>query len=148
MSDEPLTLLHELGQKIAADAMVQSVVSNRVFIGTAPAGTPKPYIAIYQVFTEPYHDLQGEIGKSKSTVQIDCWDDGVDAVLHVKRVSNALRALFTGFRGALVPGGAECDSVICTRTDVTGTKRMDGSETVDYRASLDFAIIHEDSLGG
>lgn len=147
MPEVDSTLLHEFGRKFAADAMLQNVVSDRIYIGGAPQGVQKPYVVLYQILSEPYHDLQGEIGKSKSIVQVDIWDDGIDAVLHVKRAGNAIRGIFAnGFRGALVEGGIHLDGCEVTRYDVTGTKRMDGSEIVDYRCSMDLETVHEDPI--
>jgi hypothetical protein len=146
---EETTIMHEFGRKVAADAIVASVVSNRIYIGGVPQGVSRPYVVIWEIISEPFQTLQGELGWSKTMLQLDAWADGVNAVVYAKRIGNAVRAIFAnGFRGQLVEGGLQVDSVVVTRYDVVGQRKNDGSDDILRRCSMDIEIIHADEAGG
>jgi hypothetical protein len=132
------------------DQQLSDVVSNRGFIDRVPQGQAMPNLVIFEIHSEPYNSLQGEVGYARSVLQIDAWADGANGRILAKRVALRVRTKLAGnvttadapFRGLLAPGGIWLESARCTRDQLLGERAEDGTDNYRFRASLDFDVIH------
>lgn len=148
-------LIEDLAKRFNANLRIQQVVGNRVFIGRAPQGQRMPYIRLYEVFSEPQKDLQGEIEISRSTIQVDAWADGPNALILTKRLSRHIRETIDnlhdeirsgGGSAPLATGGLAVQSCAIVRNDMLGERPSDGSDNYLRRNSIDIDFIHEDPI--
>jgi len=150
---EPQPYLREqLLQVLLADQQLSDIVSTRAFIDRVPQGQPLPALVLFELSSEPYASLAGEIDLSRSFLQVDVWADGANGRLLAKRAAIRLRTKLCGstltadapYRGYLSEGGIWLESAKCTRDQLLGEKPTDGSDNYIFRASLDFRLLHTD----
>lgn len=55
------------------NSTVNSIVDSRIYTGTAPQGTPEPYVTWHVITGTPANTVSDTPGADNSRVQIDCW---------------------------------------------------------------------------
>ncbi|NYT59429.1 DUF3168 domain-containing protein [Alcaligenaceae bacterium] len=89
---------------------VRAIVGNRIYgKGTAPQGTPLPYITWFTVAGDPYANLSDAPNADNDTIQIDCWagpDDDQEGICD---------QLAKHVRDAVDAAGQACRIIIDTR---------------------------------
>ncbi|MEL6899134.1 MAG: hypothetical protein AAFP90_23780, partial [Planctomycetota bacterium] len=71
-----ITAMIRLCKELAA---IGDVVGNRIRTGYAGQVDQRPYILLWNVASNPAHDLQGETGIETDTVQLDIYADSYAA---------------------------------------------------------------------
>jgi hypothetical protein len=93
-------MLPPVFKTLTADAAVVALVADRIFRhGSAPQGTPVPYITWQLVGGLPENNLSELPPFARMAIQVDCWhtdDDGVETL--ARAVRNAIEpvACMTG----------------------------------------------------
>lgn len=142
-----MTILEQFGAFLRNDEFISSKIADRLDVLRAQQGRQKPYGLLNELIVEPYHNLQGETGVSKTMAQLDFWADGPDGRVTVHQLANRVRALLDGFSGLFATDGLNVQSAIVTRFDPSlGNRPQDGSDNYVYRASLDIDLIHSDPV--
>ncbi len=126
--EEALTTL------LLADARVKQLAGNRVHWGRATQGEQAPYIVLQVVGGRPDYHAQGSSGLVDARVQIDAYGD---KYLAAKKLSDAVLALLSGYRGEVAGTRLHAGFVDAARDLPTETevKRL-------FRRSADIIIWH------
>lgn len=110
-------MTHPVPALLGHDASVQALVGTnpvRIYRGTAPLNTARPYLTWRTVFASPQNYLSERPAIDGDRTQLDCWADTEDAVDELARV----------VRHALEPHGYELGVNIDEKDPETGLRRI------------------------
>lgn len=117
----------------SGDADLAALVGNRIYVGIAKQGTPRPYVS-YQVVSDVPFATQLDatrICNSTATVQIDCW---ANSVAQAAAIAEAVKE---AIYNAEESGRVDIADINATRwlNDDAGTEQL-------YRASIEAEIYY------
>lgn len=106
-------------------ALLDGLVSSRVFRNQAPLGTATPYIVFAKIVGVPVNHLGGTDGTKNTRFQLDAWAADADAA---EALMNSIKAAFEPFEGVYVQIGDNPD--------------LYDDDVKLHRASTDFSVWH------
>lgn len=129
---------------LRASDEVRDDVGTRIYDTVAPQRAEYPLVTVQELSCTPVYDLQGETGKARSAVQVDCWAEGAKAAVVSRRVGETVRNRLSGYRG-------EMDGVRVSVGQITRYTKLveepdDASDDYTHRVSMDIDIVHTQSV--
>jgi hypothetical protein len=91
-------LYDEMRDDAGLNAIVGSGVDARVYPGIPPPDATAPFVSFRRINYERINEMTGPTTLAKPRFQIDCWGSNNEEMVSV---SEAVRALFDGFRGTM-----------------------------------------------
>jgi hypothetical protein len=103
--------------------------------------TTWPVLTYRTVSTQQEHDLSGACGMARPRIQLDCWHE---TSVGAEALAEAVRNALDGYTGAM--GSATVSVALLEDTQDFYRPNEDGSDNGVHQISLDFQIIHLESV--
>lgn len=126
--------------KLAADPVVSSLVSTRIFPNVIPQGESMPAIAYQMISGAREHTTDGPEGLCQARFQVTCW---AGTYSEAKQLSEAVRKELDGYRGTV--SSVVIDSILL-ENELDAPRLVGGVDVLKrFGKILDFVIWFEES---
>ena len=130
-------LFDEMRDDAGVNAIVGSGANARVFPGIPPPDATAPFISFRRISYMREETLAGPTTLAKPIFQIDCWGSDNETMVDL---SEAVRALFDGFRGNMGDGNIVVRRMYLTGQNDDPEDPSDGGGLDVNRNRMDFDI--------